>query len=169
MVRPIKGYENKYEISDKGEVFSLNFHRQGVRKQLKERFDKDGYVGVALLKNRKYKYFRISRLVAQAFIPNPNDLPQVNHKNGDKTDNSVENLEWSTGSENIRHSFKVLGKNQKGEKNNNSKLTEAQVIAVWDLKGKKTQKEISRMFGVAMHNVDNIHSQRCWKWLTDSL
>lgn len=85
----IKGYEN-YEVTTTGEVINTKTGR--VLKQHKR---KDGYIQVALCKNGKIKNFMVHRLVAEAFIPNPNNLPCVNHKDEDKT-NNVDNLEWCT-------------------------------------------------------------------------
>ena len=90
--RDIKGYEGKYQVSNLGRVRS--FHGKG--KLLKGTPDKDGYLRIALCKNGMRKYFGIHQLVALVFIPNPNNLPCVNHKDEDKTDNKVENLEWCT-------------------------------------------------------------------------
>ena len=89
----IKDYPN-YMVSNMGQVKSLNYNHTGIEKIMKPSVSKRGYLLICLRKNRKVKYFKVHRLVAQAFIPNPNDLPQVNHKNEIKDDNKVENLEW---------------------------------------------------------------------------
>ena len=107
--KDIKGYEGLYQVSNEGRVKSLNFRRKGVEKVLKPRKVTKGYLQVALWKNRKRKDQMVHRLVGEAFIPNPDNLPQINHKNEDKTLNTVENLEWCTneynhnyGTRNIR-------------------------------------------------------------------
>lgn len=94
--KDITGYEGLYQISSEGRVKSLNYNRTGKEKILKAILDKYGYCFVILCKNNKIKKYSIHRLVAQAFIPNPDNLPQVNHINENKTDNRVENLEWCT-------------------------------------------------------------------------
>ena len=99
--KEIKGYPN-YMVSNKGNLKSLGRwvykEYRGKRWQrekiLKPSVNKDGYLFVGLYKNRKVKYFKVHRLVAEAFISNPNNLPQVNHKDENKQNNCVENLEW---------------------------------------------------------------------------
>lgn len=95
--------KKRYFINDSGEVYNNNC------KKIKSHPDKDGYPKVRLWNGEKYKNFFVHRLVAAAFIPNPMNKPQVNHKDGNKTNNNVSNLEWVTQSENMRHCFNVLG------------------------------------------------------------
>lgn len=90
---PIKGYESLYEVSDRGEVRSL-CGRYGKNKILKQSVGSKGYLLVTLCDRGKQKTVNVHRLVATAFIPNPNSFPCVNHKDEDKTNNSVSNLEW---------------------------------------------------------------------------
>lgn len=87
--KDIDVYEGLYQVSDTGEIRSLK-----TGKILKQEKSKCGYFRVTLYKNHKHTHYSVHRLVAEAFIPNPLNLPQVNHKNEDKTDNRVENLEW---------------------------------------------------------------------------
>ncbi len=98
--RDIQGYEGLYKVSNMGNVKSLNYRRTGLEKNLK--FDKDnhGYLYVILCKNNERKTFRVHRLVAQAFIDNPNNYPQVNHKDENKLNNTVKNLEYCSSSYN---------------------------------------------------------------------
>ena len=109
--KPIEGFQNKYEVSDKGFVStikttSVKIEGHNILSWYKE---KQGYRQVGLLdsKRKKYKVFRIHRLVAEAFIPKVKDKNQINHKNGNKEDNNVKNLEWCTPSENLKHSYKI--------------------------------------------------------------
>lgn len=105
MYKYIEWYENKYYITNDWNLFSL--HRW--IKKIKWWLDRDWYINVCLSINNKVKYYKIHRLVAQAFIPNPENKPQVNHKDWNKQNNCVDNLEWCTAKENINHSFKKLG------------------------------------------------------------
>jgi len=93
--KDIEGYPN-YQVSNMGRVKSLNYLRTGKEKILKSCNNNKGYIYVNLYKEGKQKHYLIHRLVAQAFIPNPDNLPEVNHKNENPTDNRVENLEWCT-------------------------------------------------------------------------
>jgi len=97
-LKSIKSYEN-YFINKKGEIFNKN-------KKLTPTKNKGGYLLINLYKNKKYYTKYIHRLVAETFITNLRSYPQVNHINGIKTDNRVENLEWCTQSENMCHAYK---------------------------------------------------------------
>lgn len=115
----VVGYEGLYEVSNTGKIrtvarvyYSGKPTRKMIlpQKAMQAKSDKDGYLNLALRKNKERKFLRVHRLVCQAFHPNPENKPFVNHKNGDKTCNHDWNLEWATASENELHSFRVLGK-----------------------------------------------------------
>ena len=119
--KDIEGYEGRYKVSNKGRVLSVGRYKQNhtKRQYVEEKVisnyinNKNGYVYVYLCKDGKYKNCRIHRLVAKAFIPNPNSFQQVNHVDGDKTNNNVENLEWCTASYNIVDFYKRNGAYEK--------------------------------------------------------
>ena len=94
----IPGYEGLYAITDDGKVWG--YRHQGFMAQRKNR---GGYLYIGLRKKGKRVWYEIHRLVATAYIPNPGNLPQVNHKDEDKTNNCVSNLEWVTSKENSNH------------------------------------------------------------------
>jgi hypothetical protein len=122
--KDIPNYEGYYQASNLGRIKSVrrlvldNVGRRIFKgKIIKLSLDRDGYYKLSLHKENKIKNFAGHRLVAIAFIPNPENKPQVNHKNGIRTDNRVENLEWCTNSENVKHAFKILNrKTNKGKR-----------------------------------------------------
>ena len=114
--KDVKGYEGQYIVSNLGNVRSLDryvntYHgpRITLGQLLKQQKGRDGYNRVALCAHGFHKFCLVHRLVAEAFIPSPKTKPYINHKNGIKTDNRVENLEWVSASENSIHSVRVLG------------------------------------------------------------
>lgn len=104
-MRKVSGYED-YCVSEGGHIKSFKRNRELF---LTPYIDRYGYHVVNLCAGKKRKAQKVHRIVAQAFIPNPDKKPQVNHKDGDKLNNSVENLEWCSASDNKQHSYSVLG------------------------------------------------------------
>lgn len=109
--KPVKDFEGYYEVSDQGRVRSVDRFvlDKGGRLQFKKgtimkyRPDRQGYLVIALCRNRHYLHKCVHTLVAEAFIPNPDNLPQVNHKDEDKSNNVVTNLEWCTSKYNANY------------------------------------------------------------------
>ena len=101
--KEIAGYEELYEVSDQGRVKSLNYNHTGKEKILKPRMNSCGYFLVQLCKDGVVKQCLIHRLVAEAFIPNPNNLETVNHKDEVKTNNVASNLEWMSQKDNTNY------------------------------------------------------------------
>ena len=101
--KDIPDYEGLYQVSNLGRVRSLKYHMSDTVHILKPSKNTQGYYQIHLSKNGNSKIRRVHKLVCQSFIPNPDNLPQVNHKNEDKTDNRVENLEWCTAKYNSNY------------------------------------------------------------------
>lgn len=162
-MKDIKGYEGHYKINEKGEVFSFKNNR--IRK-LKPRTTHDGYVWYNLCLNGKHKTCRANRMVAEAFVPNPENKPTVNHIDGNKTNNNVENLEWATREEQMEHAYKSgLKKPVRGTLQGNSVLTEEQVKEI-----RSSYKPHSKEFGMRAlakkYNVSEPCILRCVRKVT---
>ena len=153
-----------YQVSNCGRV-----RNNKTRKILKPYLTR-GYYRVSLCNDSGRKYKLIHRLVAEAFLPNPDNKSDVNHINGCKTDSNVCNLEWVTASENMSHAHssglrpKV---NTQGEKNGFAKLSLFQATEIKRLarQGILTQKEIALKFNISRHTVQDIKSGKRWKHL----
>lgn len=150
--RDIAGYDGFYQVSNFGRVKSF-WHK--TLRITKGTVDIRGYLRVGLYRNGKSKYAYVHRLVALAFIDNPENKPQVNHINGDKSDNRVENLEWCTPSENHYHAV-AWGLRKSGENNSRAKLTNEQARYVRDNPDGLTQWELADKFGVSKAAISQI-------------
>lgn len=105
----IKGFPDYY-ATDSGNIYSRNYRGTGRIKKLRYTTKSHcGYPCVGISNNKTIKSVYVHRIIAETFIPNPKNKPQINHKNGVKTDNRVENLEWVSAQENTLHSINVLG------------------------------------------------------------
>jgi hypothetical protein len=164
--KPIKGYEGLYEISNLGRIKSLpKPNYKSKIKILKPPLNTYGYCYVTFFKDKhKYNYL-IHRLVLQAFI-GYSDM-QCNHKNGIKTDNRLENLEYCTQSENMIHAYQIgLQIPLKGELSKNSKLSLSDVINIRKLYQKRgywNQLRLSKLFNVSRPNISNIVNNKRWE------
>lgn len=161
------GYEESYQISDQGRVFSkrrLDGNRIIYGRELHPMITQDGYLKVKLTKNSISKGYFLHRLVAQQFIDNPNNLPQVNHKDGNKFNNNVSNLEWCTKAENQDHAVKH-NLMQRGENRPSAKLTEEKVLEIYKLKGVMSAREIAEHYGVSKNTINVILRGKKWSYL----
>lgn len=157
----IPGYEGLYKANINGQIWS------DIRKKyLKQKINKYGYNCLTLYKNKKKNSVIVHRLIALTFISNPKDKPEVNHKDGNKLNNYINNLEWVTASENQKHAYKIglskpkFGKDnfmfgkgylRAGEKCPTAKLTNKQAKEIRRLykTGKYTQKQVGNLYGVS--------------------
>ena len=149
---------------ERAEFYPSKSGRMFVRvrpyKILKTRAGREGYPVIGLHKNGKVKGYLVHRLVAQAFIPNPEGLPEVNHIDESRDNNCVANLEWVTRSGNALHS----SHKNRGERQ--SYLTEKDVLEIVSLLGTMPQTEIAKKFNTSNHVVHKIKCGKNWGWLT---
>jgi len=161
----VDGYEGLYSVDKNGCVYSHpKKTRKGTRKLNPIKYS-NGYLVVDLVKNGKRKKHLVHRLVCIAFLENKKNKPQVNHKNGIKSDNRLCNLEWNTRSENQKHAIKTgLRHGPSGEKNGQCKLSEKEVMSIF--RSDKEYKTIANTFKISLSTVYDIKSQRSWGHLT---
>ena len=164
---------NKYQLFTNGEIIALG--RVGARgytvkdKKLKPCI-RNGYLSYSLNLEGKTKYYYLHRLIAQNFIPNPDNLPCVNHKDGDKLNNNIDNLEWCSYSQNNKHAFEHNRKQPtilKHEKHWNAKLTEEDVEWIRQHYIKNSceygQGALARKFNTSRPNIYDIINYITWK------
>ena len=172
--KEIKGNRETYEISSLGNIRTKD--REGARGYhvkghiLTQHDNSNGYPRCGMNINGKGKSYLVHRLVATLFIHNPENKPYVNHKNGNKHDNSVKNLEWCTKSENEKHAWKTGLKHDtatKGEIHGMHKLTRKNVeyIREHHVRNGGTMKtgKLAEIFNVKPQTITEIVSERTWK------
>lgn len=159
--KDVVGYEGYYKVSNLGDVRSIERNGTKIGGQILSPFNSRGYIRVILSNNNIYKKISVHRLVALAFIPNPENKPCVNHINGIKSDNRIENLEWCTIRENNVHAFNMgLKTALKGENHIHSKLTSIQVNEIRNefMQNRKRgiKKALSLKYNVSLQNICNV-------------
>lgn len=171
--KPIQGFNN-YLVSNHGRV--KNIKRGNV---LKPRPNPSGRMQIQLYRDGAGKNYSLHRVVAKSFISNPENKPQVNHKDGDPSNNHASNLEWCTQSENMIHAYKnglnhfsekqrkEVSKAKRGENHHNSKLSKRDVLKIRRLSesGDYTQDEIAQQYSVDQSIVSRIKSRQYWGYL----
>lgn len=182
MWKDIQGYEGFYQASNLGRVRSIPrviVDRKNNRffkgRILKSYLDKDGYPTIILSKSNKKRVIHVHRLVAQVFIPNLENKEQVNHIDGDKQNNRIENLEWCSNLENIRHSWSSglsTNKHCWGELNYKARLSES------DVKFMRTNfisrskdfgiTAMARRFNISTGHAANVIYRRTWKHVKEN-
>lgn len=169
--KPVKDFEGIYEVSNLGRIKSFlrngNLRDNGGYNYIikKQRITSRGYLSCNFRKKNFNKDFRVHRVVAIAFIPNPENKPEVNHKGRkpNKLDNRCWRIEWNTSSENKKHARKNgLVENVKGSAHPNSKLTEKQVLEIREIDRKMTLPEIAKIYNVSKATISLILLRKLW-------
>ena len=154
-----------YAITTDGKVISYRTNSSGV---YLSPYHIRGYLKVSLCNDHGQKCKFVHRLVAEAFIPNPLNLPQVNHINGNKDDCRVSNLEWVSCSENILHAYRVLGKKSSVvglHCSRRPKLNKEQVLLI--RQSPMSARQLAKQFGVTAATVCNVRNGKTYAKLTD--
>ena len=159
----IKNYEGLYQVSDDGQVKSLKNNKSKKEKILKPSKTRGGYLRVVLCKEGKTKAYLVHRLVADAFISNPDNLPQINHKDENKTNNIVSNLEYCTSKYNINFGSRTKKAVKKTTGVLNTKSSK--IVKQFDLQGNLIEEypsisEVERKFGYSQGNISSVCSGR---------
>jgi hypothetical protein len=160
--KDVKDFEGLYQVSNLGNVKRLISKRVLCERFIGRFIDRYGYVKRVLSKEGKNYYFTEHRLVAIAFIENPEYKLTINHINGIKTDNRLENLEWNTNLENKQHAVKSGLTNLKGTNHPKSKLTEEQVLEIREIGFSQTRMSLSKKYGVCRNSILRIITGKNW-------
>lgn len=155
----IKGYESLYQVSNRGKIWSI-----AKQKYRRLTLSKDGYLSVILTKNTKIRGFRVHRLVADAFLPNPKKYPLVNHLDADKKNNNLGNLQWCTQKMNVAHAVKYFpgSYSRSGEANGISKLTRTDIVNIRQKSFNESCGAIARQYGVCRSTISRVIKKTMW-------
>lgn len=169
--KKVKGYSSWYEVSNMGRLKTHNWKNKGITKIMRPAMDHGGYLRTMLKRiDGKTHTIKVHRIVAENFIDNPENKPQVNHINGIRNDNRVINLEWCSHSENIKHSFFTKRSSNKGTLNPSCILTEKQVKQIRDeyqpgRGNDKNSTALAKKYNVSASTIKAIISNRLWSHL----
>lgn len=160
LTKPIEGYERKYFISENGDVTNQ-------KGKLIKPYCRSRYITVTISKNGKMKTHYVHRLVAIAFLPNPKNYPEINHKDGNKHNNNVSNLEWCTSSINKQHAYDTgLKVAPSGERQGLHKLTwkDVEKIRNYYVRGSKENGSaaLAKRFNVAPETILQVVNYKTW-------
>lgn len=167
--KDIFGYEGLYKVSNRGIVVGYAkkwlsgrwVNRSRPEREMTQSIDHKGYFIIGLRKNGKQKMFKVHRLVAMAFIENPENKPQVNHKDTNKKNNHVDNLEWATSAENMQHAHDNGFMNlPRGENHKRSKVTEYDVLAIRS--SNEQTGALSKKYNLSKSQIKSIRSKTYW-------
>lgn len=159
--KDVGGYEGTYQVSNFGRVKRIKDCRNAkIGHILKPHKVQTGYDQICLCKNGIERKLSLDRIVAEAFIGSRPDGKQINHKDGNRQNNCVDNLEWVTPSENMKHAYRVLGKRSyfSGLKSHSAKLSNQDISRIRELyaSGKYSQKKIAIMYGASESSINSV-------------
>jgi hypothetical protein len=162
--RPVVGYEGWYEVSNLGMVRRVKSGKSvQIGRPLRQYRDHNGYLVLALTQNGSGAHFKVHRLVAKAFLPPSRGRNWVNHRDGDKTNNRVHNLEWTTRAENMRHAVATGLFAARGMAHYKAKLNEGDVRAIRAIDGQISQPALASMYGVSRSTISDIQRRQTWR------
>ena len=163
--KPVKEFEDSYEVSNTGKVRSLSTKKGMWGRELKPLITYRGYCRVALRKNNKPHFKTIHRLVCEHFIENTNNYPAINHINGNKTDNTIGNLEWCTHDQNMTHAKQEMLM-PSGENHGRTSLTEQDVHDIRFFCSNRVPKTlISEKYDISIGAIRDIQYGRSWIYM----
>ena len=168
--KDISGYEEMYQVSNFGRVKSLKRYRRRNDKILHLANDKDGYLQVNLSRDNKSKTIKVHKLVMLTFVgERPNGF-EINHIDGIKTNNHIDNLEYCTSSEKTQHAYDT-GLQPSGKKHYKSKFTDSQVLEIRERhkSGRISQTKLAREYEVSPTTIHKIVKRKAWKHLNHTI
>lgn len=176
-VKPVKGYETLYKIDEYGIVYNIKRKTIIKWRYAYQRYNaKRTYKYIRLYKKGKGKSFPVHRLIALTFIPNPLNLPEVNHIDGDKDNNHISNLEWITHADNMKHAAEHgLMKQKKGDDFGRTRIQTSELREILDrLKAGEQVKDIAEERGIVRHTISRTFRRSSlepeWRqWLADRI
>lgn len=157
--KDIPDYDGKYQASTLGRIKSSMTHNGTSERILRQTPTRKGYVSCGLYKNKKRASFLIHRLVALTYVPNPENLPEVNHKKGDKKDNRPCAIEWNTHDDNVSHAVEN-SLIQKGEKCHSAKLTDKDVLKI--RASNFNAEYLSEIYNVSKNTIWQVKRRSTW-------
>ena len=167
MTKDVKDYEGLYFLNENGNIFSYpKKTRRGIREIFSMKVG-SGYMQIDLCKDKKIKRHLVHRLMAKTFIENIENKPQVNHINGIKNDNRLENLEWNTRSENQLHSIRIGLRTTIGEKNSQSKINSEQALLIFN--DERPYNEIEQDYKISISSISGIKRGYSWTHITGKI
>ncbi len=168
--KDVVGYEGLYQISNLGNIKSFKRNYEGIL--LNPKTDKDGYKEIGIRDATGRRFFkRMHRLVAEAFIINPNNYKVINHKDNNPANNNVENIEWCTIEYNNKYRFINGNASNKGSKSPAASITESIAVEIYILghSGKYTELELATKFNTTRSVVNKIRLNKNWTHVTKNI